>query len=163
MLQEVWRQNSRDSPIRWFETESNAVAEECQSCKCGFASTSLIQFCTQDWVKFSPECRTKFGRNTHSHTPTLTHYPPHYHLTETLSDLTRAHSTCSAQLIGVSSRGCWYSPALAEVLGFVEGVMFIDRGAGLGLRVRSVLAITPEDFFQCCLRACTPHPPTFNQ
>lgn len=150
MLPEVWRQNSRDSPIRWFETESNAVAEECQSSKCGFASTSLIQSCTQDWVKFSP----------HSHTYTLS---PHYHLTETLSDLTRAHSTCSAQLIGVSSRGCWYSPALAKVLGFVEGVMFIDRGAGLGLRVRSVLAITPEDFFQCCLRARTPHPPTFNQ
>lgn len=64
MLPEVWRQNSRDSPIRWFETESNAVAEECQSSKCGFASTSLIQSCTQDWVKFSP----------HSHTYTLS--PP---------------------------------------------------------------------------------------
>lgn len=146
MLPEVWRQNSRDSPIRWFETESNAVAEECQSSKCGFASTSLIQSCTQDWVKFSP----------HSHTYTLSPPLPPDRDTK-WSDPCTLHS---AQLIGVSSRGCWYSPALAEVLGFVEGVMFIDRGAGLGLRVRSVLAITPEDFFQCCLRACTPHPPT---
>ncbi len=81
----------------------------------------------------------------------LTH--THYNLTKTLSDLTLIHSTRSTLLIRAPNRGCWFSPVSIEVSGFVEGVMFIDCGAGLGLRVRSIFSMTSEDFFQSCGRA----------
>ena len=99
------------------------------------------------WCSVTKVCL--FSTHIHTHIQTHTHtHSPCYHLTKTLSDLTLTHCTHCTLLISVPNCGCWYSPVSIEVSGFVEGVMFIDCGAGLGLRVRSIFPITPEDFFQ---------------
>lgn len=74
------------------------------------------------------------GAHTHIHT----HVIPSC---QTLSDLTLTHSSCSAPLVSVPNCGCWYSPVLIELSGFVEGVMFIDLCTGLRLRVRSIFSL----------------------